>query len=60
LPANYIADLSIAKGFKFSQNWNLFASFIIKNILNQNYQSIAWRPMPGRNYLITVTFKFNS
>jgi iron complex outermembrane receptor protein len=60
LPANFLSDISIAKAFTLGKKWKLYSSFKIKNILDQNYQSIAWRPMPGRHYLITVTFKFNS
>lgn len=60
LPANFISDISIAKPFKVGTKWNLYSSFKINNLLNQDYQSIAWRPMPGRHYLLTVTFKFNS
>lgn len=27
----------------------------IQNILQQEYQTVQWRPMPGRNYLFTLT-----
>jgi len=30
----------------------------ILNLLNQNYESVLDRPMPGRNYAINLTFKF--
>ena len=59
LPANFISNITISNNFKVSKSWNASAAFKIKNILNQNYQSIAWRPMPGRNYLITLTLKMN-
>lgn len=33
--------------------------FRINNILNANYQMIAWRPMPGRSYLIDLNILIN-
>jgi len=31
--------------------------FKINNIFNENYQSVAYRPMPGRNYLLQINIK---
>jgi iron complex outermembrane receptor protein len=60
LPANFISDISISNQFKINQKVNILTTFKVNNILGQDFQSMAWRPMPGRNYLITLTFKFNS
>ncbi|MFB0925966.1 MAG: TonB-dependent receptor, partial [Vicingaceae bacterium] len=57
LPANFISDISISKKIKIADTWVISASFKMKNMLDQDYQSIAWRPMPGRNYLIALTFR---
>ena len=57
LPANFISDISISNQFKITKTWDVSASFKMKNILDQDYQSIAWRPMPGGNYLISLTFR---
>ena len=59
LPANFLSDVSISKRFKTSKKSNFSTSFKVNNIFNQDYQSIAWRAMPGRNYLFTLTFQFN-
>jgi len=59
LPANFISDISLSKKFKTSNKTSFSASFKVNNLLDQDYQSIAWRPMPGRNYLGTLTFQFN-
>lgn len=32
----------------------------IHNAMNLQYQQIAWRPMPGRHYQITLQFNFNA
>lgn len=31
----------------------------VQNLLNADYQVIAWRPMPGRNYTLTLTWNFH-
>ena len=32
--------------------------FQARNVLNENYQSVLQRPMPGRNYTMNLTIKF--
>lgn len=32
----------------------------VENIFNQSYQSILWRPMPGRYYTMSVALKFDN
>lgn len=32
--------------------------FAVDNLFNQNYQSILWRPMPGRFYTFSVALKY--
>jgi iron complex outermembrane receptor protein len=32
--------------------------FEIENLLNQDYQSILWRAMPGRYYILAIEFNF--
>ena len=59
LPANFISNISLSKEFKLAKKYRLFASFNVNNVLDQDYQSIAYRPMAGRNYLIRLTFKIN-
>jgi vitamin B12 transporter len=31
----------------------------VENLFNKAYQSIAWRPMPGRAFLINLNYKFS-
>lgn len=33
-------------------------NFTIENLFNENYQTIAWRPMPGRSFLINLNYQF--
>ena len=47
-------------GFDYliNKNSNIKIGCNIRNIFNENYQSVASRPMPGRNYNLNLTFKF--
>jgi len=56
LPQYTISDLKLGLRFKAAKT-SYDAGFIIENIFNAMYQNIAYYPMPGRNYLVTVTFQ---
>lgn len=47
-------------GFDYliNKNNNIKLGCNIRNVFNENYQSVASRPMPGRNYNLNLTFKF--
>ena len=44
--------------FKIGKIQNAKITFQVNNILNQNYQNVAVRPMPGRNYNLMLNLKF--
>lgn len=47
----------------YNLNLNKYAiglGFRINNIWNTTYQTLAYRPMPGRNFTVSLTFKFNN
>ena len=52
-------DKTVVVDFKTGEKTNIRASFKVNNLFNQAFQSIAYRPMPGRNYLLSIHFKFN-
>lgn len=54
LPSNYISDVAIQQQVQVKKH-RATLQFKINNIFNQSYQSIAWRPMPQRNYLLTFS-----
>jgi len=58
LPAIFISDISISNQFIVQPTWSISGSFSVNNIINQEYQSVANRPMPGRNYLLSVFINF--
>ena len=56
LPHYSVSDLNI--GLKLNARNTFYdIGFIIENIFNASYQNIAYYPMPGRSYLISVVFQ---
>jgi iron complex outermembrane receptor protein len=58
LPGYSVADVNFSKMFKIKKI-RLGLNFDILNIWNANYQAIAFRPMPGRSYRISVKLLYN-
>ena len=57
LPAFWLLNSSISKSFNIKKiKFNL--EFNVNNILNFQYQSILYRPMPGRNYGLKISGNF--
>ncbi len=54
LDAYLLSDLSFFRTV-FKEMINL--GFRINNLFNEDYQSVAYRPMPGRNYLLQINIK---
>ncbi len=49
----FMNNVSIGKSLKIKKI-NLALSFKIYNLFNEEYRSVLGRPMPGRNYLISI------
>jgi len=58
LPAYSVANVNISKGFKIKKQ-QLRLQFDVFNIWGREYQSIAYRPMPGRSYKLGLRFMIN-
>ena len=58
LPAFTTQDFSMSKSLVIKRN-TFKLQFAINNFTNKQYQVIAWQPMPGRNYSISVKYVFN-
>ncbi len=56
IKAYKISNVGIDYDFKFLENFKL--GFQINNILNQKYQSVEDRPLPGRNFNVFMNLKF--
>ncbi len=49
---------NIGFDYHFGKKKFLQLGFDVLNVFNKNYQSVAIRPMPARNYTINLTFNF--
>jgi iron complex outermembrane receptor protein len=59
LPAFDIASLTVGQRIDKKNSYcDIF--FRINNLFDKEYQAIAWRPMPGRNFQLGVTINLNS
>jgi len=52
----FISNLGIYYALGSSESYKI--GFQVLNIWNENYQMVSLRPMPGRNYMMNLTFKF--
>jgi iron complex outermembrane receptor protein len=51
------ATTNLGANYEFGSSKNIKIGFQVLNIFNENYQNVASRPMPGRNYSINLIFK---
>lgn len=58
LPFCHFANLQIQKNFVLKKN-SLGIFFTVNNLFDENYQVIAYRAMPGRNYSAGLTINLN-
>jgi iron complex outermembrane receptor protein len=52
----FMNDVSAGKTFRIKQ-LSFSAEMKVYNLFNESYHSILYRPMPGRNYYLTLVFK---
>lgn len=63
LPAYHLLNAAIGNEQTFDIRNNTYSLNVFlraNNILNQQYQSVAWRPMPGRNFSLGLTVSWIS
>jgi len=56
LPYYVLHDLLVSKTFTFSKTPISF-NFEVDNLLNEEYQSVMWRAMPGRSFQLSIKIK---
>jgi iron complex outermembrane receptor protein len=59
LPQYFLLNTSASYNFKIKENNRFRIGFILKNILNKNYQSTIDYAMPRINYRISLTYNLN-
>lgn len=58
LPAYQLSFVSVGYEYAIKKH-TIGINFTVDNLFNTAYQSIAWRPMPGRSFLINLNYQFN-
>jgi len=58
LPGFEVSGISLATLFKLHSGHHLGVQLKVNNLLNEEYQAIAWRPMPGRAFMATLRYQF--
>lgn len=59
MPAYDLVHLALDYNFKLAGKHRIGARFTVNNLFDKSYQSIAWKPMPGRNFSLRLTYAFN-
>lgn len=59
LPGYIVNDLEVSYSNKWAKH-GLRASLSVNNIFDRNYEQIAFYPMPGRNYRISLNFNIGN
>jgi len=57
LPAFQLSFASFGYAHQFKKH-TVGINVTIENLFNTEYQTIAWRPMPGRSFLINLNYQF--
>ncbi|WP_299390473.1 TonB-dependent receptor [uncultured Gelidibacter sp.] len=53
-----VGNIGLAYHYDVFENVNSILQFNINNLYNSNYENVALRPMPNRNYQLQLTLKF--
>jgi iron complex outermembrane receptor protein len=57
MPGYYLSNIFLGKNFHLKK-YTLSLQLNLNNLFDLDYQSIVDRPMPGRNYALTLKFNF--
>jgi len=60
LPRYSLLDVGFSQQFNRAGKHPITLSVGVKNVLNEEYQAIEWRPMPNRNYFIKMVYQFKT
>lgn len=58
LSAYLVSDLEFSCQLRIKGNY-FRTSFVVQNIFNSYYEQVAYYPLPGRNYRLSVTYNLN-
>ncbi len=58
LPSFILHDIFVGKTLKIGKS-TFHLQLMVNNLMDTQYQVIAWQPMPGRNFSFSVKYGFN-
>jgi vitamin B12 transporter len=58
LPGYQISFASVGYSYDIKKH-TIGVNLTIDNLFDKDYQTIAWRPMPGRSFLFNLSYQFN-
>jgi outer membrane cobalamin receptor len=58
LAAYTLTEVTTGVRYNLSK-YTVESAFRVENILDVQYQTIAWRAMPGRSFHLSITFNYN-
>jgi|GEM_PF-1815830 len=59
LPPYWLVAAHVGYRITVKKAHSINLRFSLNNIFDQQYQTMAWRPMPGRNWAISLRYGFN-
>ncbi len=59
MPPFSVFDLAFSKKIKVNKKWEGEIMARVNNVTDKDYQLVAWYPMPGRSFQVTLQIKFN-
>lgn len=58
LPGYHVSNIGLEHNFLLSKKIDCALGLKVNNIFNENYQNVAYRPMPNRNFNLQIITKF--
>ncbi len=58
LPSYSLLDVGLSQYVSINRKYLIKVTAGVKNVLNDEYQAIEWRPMPNRNYFVQLAYQF--
>lgn len=60
MPGFSVLDFAFSKKIKVNNKWRGSIMARVNNLTDKDYQLVAWYPMPGRNFQVTLQLKFDN
>lgn len=58
MPAHTVADATLSYRLPINEKQDLRFAFSVRNLMDWQYQTLPYRPEPGRNYSVRISYQF--